>query len=330
VLITAASRRVALVLAFHRALNRGDVRGQVIATDVNPLSPAVRAANRWYMVPMADDPSYIPTLLEVASAENVGLVVPTIDDELVLFGDTRHHFEARAMRVAVSPALTSRACKDKYETCRLLRDHGISAAATWLPADVPAVPRFPLFIKPRFGRGGVGAFPVKNERELEFFLGYVPDPIVQEFLTGPEFTIDVCCDFDGRVLSIVPRERMVIRAGVIDRGRTVRDGRLIALAESIADLLPFAGAVNIQCRMVGGQPVVFEINPRFSGGIPLTIQAGADFPRMLVDLALGRTVAPAIGDFRDGLLMTNYEASVFLTPEQAKPRRASIRMGASA
>jgi carbamoyl-phosphate synthase large subunit len=282
------------------------------------------------MVPMADDPSYIPTLLEVASAENVGLVVPTIDDELVLFGDTRHHFEARAMRVAVSPAPTSRACNDKYETCRILRDHGIAAAATWLPADLPALPRFPLFIKPRFGRGGVGAFPVQNERELEFFLGYVADPIVQEFLTGPEFTIDVCCDFDGRVLSIVPRERMVIRAGVIDRGRTVRDERLIALAESIADLLPFAGAVNIQCRMVGGQPVVFEINPRFSGGIPLTIQAGADFPRMLVDLALGRTVAPAIGDFRDGLLMTNYEASVFLTPEQAKPRRASIRMGASA
>ena len=53
--------------------------------------------------------------------------------------------------------------------------------------------------------------------------------------------------------------------------------------------------MNIQCRMVDGPPKVFEINPRFSGGIPLTIAAGADFPAMLVDLALGRRVAPAIG-----------------------------------
>ncbi len=69
-------------------------------------------------------------------------------------------------------------------------------------------------------------------RELEFFLRLRPDPVVQEYLDGPEFTIDVLCDFEGAPLSIVPRERVVIRAGVIDRGRTVNDPRLIALAEA--------------------------------------------------------------------------------------------------
>jgi carbamoyl-phosphate synthase large subunit len=92
----------------------------------------------------------------------------------------------------------------------------------------------------------------------------------------------------------------------------VRDDRLIALAMACARALPLAGAVNIQCRLVDGAPVVFEINPRFSGGIPLTIAAGADFPRMLVDLARGRRVAPAIGRFRDGLWMTSFESAVFL------------------
>jgi len=323
VLITAASRRVALVTAFQRAINRGDVRGRVIATDVNPLSPAIRAADRWYLVPMADEPGYIPTLLDVADGEDIDLIVPTIDDELVLFGESRELFDARDIRVAVSPTATSRVCNDKYETCRVLRQHGIRAAQSWLPGDVPASPAFPLFLKPRFGRGGVGAFPVRSPRELEFFLDYVATPVVQEYLEGTEFTVDVCCNFDGRVLSIVPRERILIRAGVIDRGRTVRDARLIALAEAVADILPFAGAVNIQCRVVNGEPVVFEINPRFSGGIPLTIQSGADFPRMLADLALGRAVAPSIGDFRDGLMMTNYEASLFLMPEQAAPRRTA-------
>ena len=161
------------------------------------------------------------------------------------------------------------------------------------------------------------AFPASNQDELRFFLRYVNDPVVQRFLRGPEFTLDLLCDFNGTPLSVVPRERVVIRSGVIDRGVTSNDPALIQLALDCARVFTFAGAVNIQCRVVDGVPTVFEINPRFSGGIPLTIAAGADFPQMLVDLALGRTVAPAIGRFTAGLWMSSYESSVFLE----KPER---------
>jgi len=153
---------------------------------------------------------------------------------------------------------------------------------------------------------------VRSQRELDFFLEYVTDPVVQSYLNGPEFTIDMCCSFTGEPLSIVPRERVVVRAGVVDRARTVRDPQLIELGRACARALSFVGPVNIQCRIVDGRPVVFEINPRFSGGIPLTIAAGADFPKMLVSLARGRRVAPSVGKFTDNLWMTNYETSVFV------------------
>jgi len=139
---------------------------------------------------------------------------------------------------------------------------------------------------------------------------------VQEYLDGPEFTIDVLCDFRHRPIAIVPRERVVVRAGVIDRGRTVHDRKLIELAKAISQAMSFSGALNIQCRVVNGEPTVFEINPRFSGGIPLTIAAGADFPRYLVDLALGRAVPARIGRFRDQLWMTSYETSIFVDAEE--------------
>src|SRR5262249_47196687 len=115
---------------------------------------------------------------------------------------------------------------------------------------LPASPTFPLFIKPRGGRGGVQAFQVGTPEQLAFFLGYVEDPVVQQYLAGPEFTLDVLCDFDGKPLSIVPRERVVIRAGVIDRGRTVKDQALIDLALQCTKVFSFAGAANIQCRIV--------------------------------------------------------------------------------
>ena len=317
VLITAASRRVGLVEGFRRALAAG-VGGRVVVTDINPLSPAVHVADRAYLVPLSSAPDYLDEIAEVCATESIALVVPTIDDELELFAKARAAFEQRGIRVAVSPAETTAICDDKQRTCDHLIAKGVAAARTWRPAEVPGAAALPLFVKPRVGRGGVGAHKATTPRELAFFSDYVPDAIVQEFLDGPEFTIDALCDFDGRLLSAVPRERVVIRAGVIDRGRTSGDPDLLDLARAVTSALPFAGAINIQCRVVNGRPIVFEINPRFSGGIPLTIAAGANFPRLLVDLTIGRQVAAAVGRFTADFWMTNYEASIFLDEDRVR------------
>lgn len=311
VLITAASRRVPLVNSFRAALTRQG-GGRVIVTDVNALSPAVYSGDRAYRVPLTSDPGYLDDVLAICAAERIGVLVPTIDDELPIFSAAVSRFAERGVRVIVSPVDTTTLCNDKFETCRVLRELGIPAAESFLRPNLPARPPFPMFVKPRFGRGGVGAVAARNQRELDFFLDYVDGPVVQEYLDGPEFTIDVLCDFSGRPLSIVPRERVVVRAGVIDRGRTVNDPALIELARACTSALSFVGPVNIQCRVHNGRPTVFEINPRFSGGIPLTIEAGADFPAMLLQLHSGRRVTPSIGRFRDQLWMTSYEASVFL------------------
>ncbi len=315
ILLTAGSRRVALVHAFRSALKSVGAIGSVIVTDVNPLSPAVHVADRSYRVPMADDPDYINELLAICEAEHVRLAIPTIDDELPIFAGARDAFRAAGVMAICSPAETATLCNDKYATCVRLAEAGVPAARSYLPAQLTDDMPLPLFIKPRVGRGAVGAFPVRTPAELDFFLHYVEAPIVQEYLSGPEYTIDVLCDMDGTPLSIVPRERVVIRAGVIDRGRTVNDRKLIALAQAACAAMRFVGPINIQCRMRNGEPAIFEINPRFSGGIPLTIQAGADFPAMLVKMAMGRKVEPSIGQFRNDLWMTSFESSFFVDGE---------------
>jgi carbamoyl-phosphate synthase large subunit len=267
---------------------------------------------------MANDPGYIDAIEEICTHERIGLVVPTIDDELPLFGAWRDRLQANGTRVAASSQLTAEICNDKFLTCHYLASQGIPVADTFLPSALPSDLALPVFVKPRVGRGGVGAFAARTRRELEFFIDYVPTPVVQTFLDGPEFTIDVLGDFDGRPMSVVPRERVVIRAGTIDRGRTVSDRSLLELGIRCAQTLRFVGAANVQCRVVDGQPVVFEINPRFSGGIPLTIAAGANFPRLLVELALGREVEDQIGSFESGLWMTNFETMIVLRADAAQ------------
>jgi carbamoyl-phosphate synthase large subunit len=326
VLITAASRRVALVQAFQAAL-RANGGGRVIVCDINPLSPAVHVADRAYLVPLSSAPDYLDEIRTICELEAISLVVPTIDDELELFARARESFAVRGIGVAVSSPETTALCNDKLATCAHLRAHGVAAAATYVPGTLPERISLPLFVKPRVGRGGIGAYRAQSARDLAFFVDYVDDPVIQEYLDGPEFTIDVLCDFQGRVLSVVPRERVVIRAGVIDRGRTSNDPRLIDLALACAGAIPFAGAINIQCRVANGRPVVFEINPRFSGGIPLTIAAGADFPRMILDLAAGRQVSPAIGAFTPDFWMTSYEASIFLDQDRVNALTQAVPAG---
>jgi carbamoyl-phosphate synthase large subunit len=316
VLVTAASRRVALVTSLQAALRRRVGGGQVVAADICGWSPAVHVADKARHVPRSDAPGYVEALLDICCTDDIGLLVPTIDDELELIARARHRFDAAGVQVAAPTADTARLCRDKAATAAHLRRHGLPMARTWTPAtlDVHAT-RLPLFIKPRRGRGSVGAYKVRTREELRFFLSYVPDPVVQDYLDGPEFTIDMFCDFVGQPLSVVPRERLVIRSGVTDRGRTTRDPGLIDLAVRCAEVFEFRGAVNLQCRVVNGRPVLFEINPRFSGGIQLTIAAGADFADWLVRLALGERLTPRIGDFEDGMCMSSYESSLFFPCE---------------
>ena len=92
--------------------------------------------------------------------------------------------------------------------------------------------------------------------------------------------------------------------------------------------VPDSAFCSSDCQVSECEPVVFEINPRFSGGIPLTIAAGADFTKYLVELTLGRDVPARIGQFRDNLWMTSYEASIFVEAgELATGRKPPLLIG---
>jgi carbamoyl-phosphate synthase large subunit len=319
ILITAASRRVPLILAFVQALRRLGVRGNVVTTDMSSLSPGLYFSDRHYIVPLTTDPQYIPIIRSVCFKERIHLLIPTIDDELPLFGHYADSFLATGVWVAVSNSRTGAICNDKYLTAQFLSEKGLPAARTWMPSqlDIPRL-KYPLFLKPRSGRGSVGAHPITSEKELRFFLEYVPDPVVQEYLTGREFTIDLLADFEGKMISAVPRERLVIRSGVTDRGQTWNNPGMIELAVRAAEALEIRGPANIQVMLQDGRATIFEVNPRFSGGIPLTIAAGGDFPAWLIEMRCGRRVRPCLGKFTDGLMMACYECAIFLPDEAAR------------
>ena len=118
-------------------------------------------------------------------------------------------------------------------------------------------------------------YKAENEAQLKFFVGYVPDPIIQEFVPGAEITNDVVCDFDGRLLSIVSRQRIRVQGGEVLIGKTVFDQQIVDDCAKIAEALPAYGPITVQCMMSGDRHLFTEINARFGGGAPLGFAAGA-------------------------------------------------------
>jgi carbamoyl-phosphate synthase large subunit len=313
ILITAGSRRVALVRAFQSALRKLGVTGNVVTTDINPLSPALYISDGYHWAPLTTDPEYLKHLLEICREEKIRVLIPTIDDELEILGSARERFAAGGVDVIVSPPYTSKVCNDKWETYRFFRERKLPIPETWLPPEMPPLTKlkYPLFLKPRKGRGSVNTFRINTEKELLFFIEYVGDCIVQKYLEGPEYTLDTFVDKDGTVIAVVPRHRLWVRAGVMDKGRTEKRTELIELGARVAEELEIVGPANIQVKYTDKQPMVFEVNPRFSGGIPLTLAAGVDFAELTLRMVLGEKLRPMLGEFFDGLVMMSYEENIF-------------------
>jgi carbamoyl-phosphate synthase large subunit len=314
VLITAASRRVALIKNFSVLKEKLPFMGETIAVDYNLLSPALYFADKYYKVPPINDKNYYNNVMEIVKKRGVKLIIPTIDIELPLWGNKREILLEEGIFVAASPEKTAIICNDKFKSYEFFKKNYFPTPETWTKKDILKINEnnFPLFIKPAKGRGSVNTYKINNGKELDFFIKYVKEPIIQQYIDGEEFTVDLISDFNGNVLSIVPRKRLLVRAGVSDRGVTFYNKKIIEDIKLMAEKLKIIGPSNFQGFISENGIHYIEVNPRFSGGIQLTIAAGVNFPELLVRLVHGENIKPFIGDYKKEIYMTSYSESIFL------------------
>lgn len=334
VLFTSAGRRVELLAAFRRAYDALGLAGHIVAVDIDPLAPALQVADRSFIVPRLRAPGYIPALVKICRREQVSLVFPLIDPDIPVLAAQRKALEVTGARLAVVSPQAAETTADKWLTQQFFRSLDLPTPLSWLPEQLsdagaarsPAFSEkpdfFPVFIKPRRGSAAQHTFKVNDAAELAFFSRYVPDPVVQEFLPGPEITCDVVCDLDGTLLGVCQRQRIEVRWGEVAKGVTVADPAILDACARIAAALPAVGPITVQCMLKDGMPHFTEINARCGGGLPLAIAAGVDAPRWLLARAAGLPVdIPPLGQYQVGLAMTRFDDSFFLD-EAARERFA--------
>jgi len=315
VLLTGVGKRFDIVSAFAR-------HAFTIAADPNLLAPARYAADLAVLPPRIADPAYVPFLEQLVAEHGVRAVVPLTDLDI-------HVLAAAGERLPafVAPVATCEAMYDKFRTHEELTARGLPSPPTVLPGSEP--PSYPVMVKPRRGSGARSIHPCASRAEMEFFIGYVKEPVmVQRLMGGPEFSVDVLCDLDGRCLNAIPRSMLESRGGESIKGQVLDDPRLVDLARRVAEAFGFRGPGTIQ--MFDDPQIglgITDVNPRFGGAFPAPMYAalpGRTYPELIVRMARGEAVEPHVGEYRCGLHFTRYFSQLELDADLQPTDRPMI------
>ena len=313
VLVLSAGRRVELLQAFRRELKARLPTSAVYATDLNPaLSAACQVADKAFAVPRVTAEGYMDQLLELCVSQHVGLVVPTIDTELLGLAQARSRFEREGVHLVISDESLIHRCRDKRQTAALFAELGVAVPRIMQPGELS----FPCFAKPYDGSRSVGALKLPTVADLTDVMRADPKLMFMEYIDAShdEYTVDAYFDRAGRLRCLVPRHRIEVRDGEINKGVTRKNHVYQYLLDRLGHIQGARGCLTLQlfAHPQGHRYAGLEINPRFGGGYPLSYAAGAKYPGWLVDeFLLGREV-----DFFDGweadLLMLRYDAQVLV------------------
>lgn len=292
---------------------------RVVATDVDPTAPGLYLADRGHLVPPGDSEAFLPRMRELCALEEAVAVIPLVDEELVCMGELAEE----GIEVLLPRPDFVATCLDKYVLMRRLEEAAIGVPRTWRASEWPAdaADHSPggLIIKPRSGRGSRGVMVIDSARDMARAVsesGYAADElIVQERITGAEFTVSVVVWRDGRVQAVVPKE-VVLKQGVTKYAVSRRNAEVARTCRAIQTALRADGPFNVQlCLDSEGRPRVFEINPRFSSTAALTAAAGVDEIAGLLRQAVAG--GPALTDeWREGVAMVRRWSDEFLSERE--------------
>ena len=311
ILFTGVGRRIELLQAFRNAALVLNKELKIYGADMAGTAPALAYCDFTRRVVAMKDPEYIQNLLDICVADHIDLLVPTIDTDLLVLAENKEKFEAIGTRVMIGASDKILICRDKNNTSQFFVDCGLHAP---MPVNdwKEYKSGFPAFIKPKDGSSSINAFKVENEEELVVYAGQVEDYIVQPFVSGKEYTIDIFCDWAGEPISIVPRERLQVRAGEVLKTRIELDQTMIEESRKLCAAFKPCGPMTVQLiRDNSGVDWFIEINPRFGGGAPLSMKAGARSAEAILKLMDGEEIEEH--RITDGAIYSRFDQSVCIT-----------------
>lgn len=314
ILITSAGQRVSLVRAFQKELKSLFSEAKVYTVDLNPkLAPACHVSDGYKATGRVTDADYVQQLIDICLEWDIKIIIPTIDTELAILAANKKLFLENGIIPVVSELSFVEKCRDK----RIINDFFI-ANGIEIPRNIDKDnPTFPLFIKPYDGSLSKDIFLIENKLQLLDYHLTNPKFMFMEYIDPKlhdEYTVDAYYTKKGELRCAVPRRRIFVRSGEINKGVTSKNEIVSYLESNLAKIDGAVGCLTIQFffNHVTKRVVGIEINPRFGGGFPLSYLAGANFPKWIIEEYILLKEIPFFNSWEDKLLMLRYDDEILV------------------
>lgn len=273
-------------------------------------TPASRLVHQFHQVTSAkQEEAYIRQVISLCESEDISHVIPLTDPEVDVLTANRSIFDTAGIMLCMPPASAVRVARDKLALYERFASHPhvhpIDTAP--LSGDIPFRDTGPLIGKPRTGRSSEGHVSIADPEALRYWRQRLADHdyIVQPLHSGEVMTVDVCRSRDGNSCIAVARQELLRTTN--GAGMTVRmhpHHACETLAIEIANDLVLVGCTNMEFLIVDDNPLLMDVNPRFSAGVAFSILAGYDMAenhmRCFEDEALELRIAPEAAIYTRG------------------------------
>ncbi len=276
---------------------------EVIGVDIDPLSFAFQLLDNHYVIPRADNKKFIDAILTILDIEEPDAIISGPEEELLVLAKNIDLLHGTVLLAPEYQYL--KICTDKLKMDKFLRQIGVPTPRRYELNNI----ELPCIEKPRFGRGGKGVIKINSEEAIRDSLNRVS--LLQEYIEGDEYSVDVLADREGNTLNIVPRLRMEIVKGKSVRSKTVYDLHIIEYTRRIVKALRLFGPSCIQCIKNETGIYFIDVNPRFGGGSILSIKADPTFLPNMIQLIKGENPLPS-DDYKEDLTMLRYYKEVYV------------------
>lgn len=285
---------------------------ELYMADIDPCAAGLYLVppQRRKIIPSGTSATFLSELLKICQKHEIELLIPTVDAELLPIALHKEQFTQHGIRVPLSSSHSLELCRDKYKLLEYCKDTGLIPSFQILTKETLVVD-YPLFAKPRLGSGGHGAMVIENDESFEL-LPKDGSYIIQELLSGDEYSVDTYVQRNGCPIVAVPRLRMKIDSGIAVASQTKNHPLLIEYALTIIKKVRITYVANVQFKAnAKGEFKLLEINPRFPGTLPLTAAAGIDIPKLLIQDVMGLPLSNALLPFKE-LMVVRYWTEQFI------------------
>lgn len=310
IMILSSGTRNKVVEYFKKELNG---KGKVIVTDCSPLAPTLYIADKYYIVPRIDEPNYLETIIDICKKEEVKGIFSLIDPELSLIAKNKELFIQMGVIPFVSDFDVVETCFDKYKMFKKCKELNIPTVKSYVDINEfksdysNSVIDFPVFVKPYNGSCSVNIQKINNLEDLEFNMDKYDNLMIQEYMDGTEYGVDVYVDVISKeIISIFIKKKILMRAGETDKSVSIKNDKLFSLITDFVSKLGFLGQIDIDVFEKNGGFYISEVNPRFGGGYPHAYECGCNFPKYMINNMSGIANESCIGKYDKDVYMMKY------------------------